>query len=620
MVKKLLFVLSVSHGKKLLFLSLGTLILSLSETLSIGIIIPIMELFVNQEKIHSSQAVKWFYELIGVADTVSLLIFLILTAIVLFIAKTVYALFMLYKQQQYLSSIDNSIKTSVLKAYLEKPYSFHLENNSSILFKNLNNEVNQFISGFLSPVTLIVSEVVITIGIFLLLIFIYPFVTISLLLFFGITLMSVNWLINKKIKSYAVARMVNSEKIYKYALEALNAVKEIKIYNVSKFFINRFSSACEKYTDGYVKFSLVSMLPRYLMEVIVFCVILGALLISIFWNIKISEMIPIMTVMGIAALRVLPSVSRIHTSFSQLHFSSNSLDVIYEILNDKTIERDDMADNYFYSGIEDTEAKSIRLENISFGYKSRPVPTFEGITVTIPLLKTVAFAGVSGAGKSTLIDILMGLLIPSDGSLYYGETIINADNMLSYRKKVGYVPQQIYLIDDTLEANIAFGIPHNSIDQRQLDHILQIAQLSEFVKDLPDGLKTQVGERGIRLSGGQRQRIGIARALYHNPEILILDEATSSLDGHTEFEITNAIKGLHGKLTIILVAHRLTTIEHSDIIYVIEGRQIVAQGNFQELMEHSPAFQKISGQSGNIGKKTEVKVLRTENGQGGYKE
>lgn len=596
MIKKLQFVLSVSAGKKLLFLSLGTLILSVSETLSISIIIPIMGLFVNQEKIHSSQSIKWFYEFTGVADTVSLLTLLILTAIVLFVTKTIYALFMLYKQQQYLSSIDNSIKTSVLKAYLKKPYSFHLENNSSILFKNINNEVNQFIFGFLTPITLIVSEALIIIGIFLLLIYIYPFVTLSLLLFFGITLMSVNWLINKKIKSYAVARMIYSEKIYKYALEALNAIKEIKIYNVCNYFLSRFSLASEKYTDGYVKFSLVSMLPRYLMEVIVFCVVLGSLLISIFWKIKISEILPGMMVMGIAALRVLPSISRIHTSFSQLHFSSNSLDVIYEILNDKTIERDELSDSFSYSGIEDTEAKSIRLENITFGYESRPVPIFEGINITIPLFKTVAFAGASGAGKSTLIDILMGLLIPSKGSLYYGETIINADNMLSYRKKVGYVPQQIYLIDDTLEANIAFGIPEARIDQMQLEHVLRIAQLSEFVKDLPDELKTQVGERGIKLSGGQRQRIGIARALYNNPEILILDEATSSLDGHTEFEITNAIKGLHGKLTIILVAHRLTTIEHSDIIYVMEGGQIVAQGNFPILLECSPAFQKIANQ------------------------
>ena len=596
MVKKLLFILSVSGGKKLLFLSFGTLILSVSETLSIGIIIPIMGLFVNQEKIHSSQSIKWFYKLTGVADTVSLLTLLILAAIVLFVAKTVYALFMLYKQQQYLSSIDNSIKTSVLKAYLEKPYSFHLENNSSILFKNLNNEVNQFISGFLRPVTLIVSEVVITIGIFLLLIFIYPFVTISLLLFFGITLMSVNWLINKKIKSYAVARMVNSEKIYKYAMEALNAIKEIKIYNVSKFFINRFSSACEKYTDGYVKFSLVSMLPRYLMEVIVFCAVLCSLLISIFWGVKISEMIPVMTVMGVSALRVLPSISRIHTGFNHMHFSSNSLNVIYNILNGKTIEKDELPDNFSNISIEDSEAKSIRLDNITFGYESRPVPIFKDINITIPLFKTVAFAGVSGAGKSTLIDILMGLLIPSNGSLYYGETVINADNMLSYRKKVGYVPQQIYLIDDTLEANIAFGIPEARIDQMQLEHVLRIAQLSEFVKDMPYGLKTQVGERGIKLSGGQRQRIGIARALYHNPEILILDEATSALDGYTEFEITNAIKELHGKLTIILVAHRLTTIEHSDIIYVMENGQIVAQGNFSELLGCSPSFQKIANQ------------------------
>lgn len=596
MVKKLLFILSVSGGKKLLFLSFGTLILSLSETLSIGIIIPIMGLFVNQEKIQSSWAIRWVYKLTGVVDTTSLLVFLILVAIVLFVSKTIYAFFMLYKQQQYLGSIGNRMKTIMLEAYLKKPYSFHLENNSSVLFKNINSEANQFISDFLTPITLVASETVIILGIFSLLIFMYPLVTLSLLLFFGISLMSVNFLINKRIKSYAVARIIYSEKIYKYALEALNAIKEIKIYNVDNFFVKRFSFVSEKYSDGYVKFSLVSNLPRYLMEVIVFCSILGALLISVLENIKIAEIIPIMTVMGISALRVLPSVNRVHLSFSQLHFSSNSLDVIYNILNDKVMVKNELIESSSNSNIEDSEAKSIRIENITFGYESRPAPIFEGITIKIPLFKTVALAGMSGAGKSTLIDILMGLLIPSKGSLYYGETIINVNNILAYRKKVGYVPQLIYLIDDTLEANIAFGIPHDSIDQEQLDHILQIAQLSEFVKDLPDGLKTQVGERGIKLSGGQRQRIGIARALYHNPEILILDEATSALDGYTESEITNAIKRLHGKMTIILVAHRLTSIEYADTIYVMEEGQIAAQGNFQELMEHSPAFQKIANQ------------------------
>ncbi len=389
-------------------------------------------------------------------------------------------------------------------------------------------------------------------------------------------------------------REIYSEQIYKAAVEALNAIKEIQVYNVRSFFIERFEHAVRKYTNGFVKFTVVSGLPRFLLETILFASVLITLLMSLYFGKAPSELIPMISVIGVASLRILPSVYKIYNNFNLFQYSSNCLDIVYDILQEtilKEIQEQPLPGKLL--GVKDVP---IRLKNITFCYKAAPFPIFESINLTIPAHQTIAFVGESGAGKSTLIDILMGLLTPSKGALYYGHVAINSGNVSDYRKKIGYVPQEIFLSDDNLEANIAFGIPQDRIDHKQLENVIQISQLESLIGGLPEGVKTPVGERGVKLSGGQRQRIGIARALYHNPEILILDEATAALDGHTEAEISEAIKKLRGNITIILIAHRLTTVEYTDIIYVMDRGKIVDQGTFRELMRNSATFQKIANQ------------------------
>lgn len=592
-LNRLNFILTRPEKNKMTILLFGTIILALLETFSIGIVIPIMHLFVNQEKIHTSRILRIFYKLTGSQDNVTFLIILIVTAIALFTIKAVYTIYMRYKEKAAINNIFVRLTTKLLTSYLDRAYSFHLENNSAILFRNVATSVTQFCSSFLYALMSIVAETLILVSIFSLLVFIYPAITLLLSAVIGLAMLFINFFLKKRIKRYSQERMQSAEDMHKFGLEALHAVKEIKVYNAQGFFIKRYSEASKKRGESLVMFHVVSILPRSVLEFILFVSVLTALLIGVYLNKPPAALIPMMAALGFAAIRVLPSINKVYSHINTARYYTDSLDIVYNSLKEKELEekRGDAAQVDVRLR---EESHDIRLERVEFCYSRAPQPIFKQFDLVIPKHKTVAFSGETGAGKSTLVDILMGLLMPKSGTLYYGDTPIGPGNILEYRKKVGYVPQHIFLIDSTIESNIAFGVPARNIDAGHLNYVIKISQLKSLIDDLPEGIKTLVGERGIRLSGGQRQRVAIARALYRNPEILIMDEATSALDGHTESEITRALKNLCGKLTIIIIAHRLSTIEHADIIYVMENGRITEKGTYSELLEKSRVFQRMA--------------------------
>ncbi|MDD5155673.1 MAG: ABC transporter ATP-binding protein, partial [Candidatus Omnitrophica bacterium] len=456
-LKKLRLILTKKEMRRLFALSFGYFFLSLSEAFGIGIMIPIMNLYLNFDKIGSSRIFIWFSRLTGITNTVYFFSLLIVAALALFAAKALYSLFMLYLQQRFVSDVYNRLSSGILGSYLAKPYAFHFENNSAILFKNIITEVGLLTQSFLTPLILISSEIMNISVIFLLLVCFYPVMTLSLVVVFCLITVIMNTFFKKRIKAYSVIREKYSDQLHKHALQSLQAIKEIKVYDVPGFFIEKFSSAVGKYSDGLVKFNFVSGLPRYMLETLLFSVALIIILVSVNSGWPSSKLIPMMTVMVIASFRFLPSINKIYTNINLFHYSLNSLDIIHDIMNEK---KEELAPPFDHPEKQiSVEAGCIILDRITFSYKGTAAPIFNGLSLSIPLNSTIAIVGETGAGKSTLVDIVTGLLSPSQGALYYNALPITSSNIAAYRREIGYVSQQIVLIDDTLESNIAFGIP-----------------------------------------------------------------------------------------------------------------------------------------------------------------
>lgn len=595
MLKKINFILTGPEKKSLAWFSLGSFVLALSETISIGLIIPIMGLFMSEGNPQAASVVGRLQGTMGFHDDkTAFLTALIAVTMAIFLFKSVYSIFILRLQYNFTTGIYCRLAEKIMASYLFKPYSFHLDSNSAILFKNMITEMSNFTTSYLTPAISIASEVMVSVAILALLICAYPVMTMVLVIMFAVIMLVLNVFLNKRIKNYSKDRETYSESVYVAANEALNGIKEIQVNGVHDYFIRRFSQATKKYQNSFTKYSILSSLPRYILESVLLFTVLVILLISLYLRRPPAELIPMMTVMGAAAIKLLPSVNKIYLNFNSLHYFENSLDTVYSILKNAGSSCAHPGQLGYEIGGAGSRTSAFRLENIRFAYKEDGPKILEGINIDIPFSFTTAIAGASGAGKSTLIDLLTGLLVPSQGVLYYGNTVVRPDNVSAIRARIGYVPQQIFLIDDTIGTNIAFGKAEADIDRELLHRVVKAANLEPFIRTLPKGLGTSVGERGVRISGGQRQRIGIARALYRNPEVLILDEATSALDGNSEAEIIGAIKKMKDAgMAVVIVAHRLSTISNADLIYVMDQGRIAAQGSFKDLHDNSDIFNNI---------------------------
>ncbi|MDD5560615.1 MAG: ABC transporter ATP-binding protein [Candidatus Omnitrophica bacterium] len=591
LLSKLRNILTASEKRRLVLLGVGAMLLSLLETFSIAIVLPLMTLFIFPQKISSTPVLNWLYHVCGSPDTFLFVAILIAVTCVILLARSAYSVFMLYQKQKVLGNIYSRLTSKVLSSYLEKPYSYHLVYNSSELFKNTSSEANNCVNYLLSPAISIASEVIILAGVCLFLIYTYPVLTIAIFVIFGLLSLLVNVFFRKRIKAYAAQRETFSVMLYKNALESLGAVKEIKIYNVHDYFASGYFTSTKSYTSALVKFITVSSLPKQILETVFVILALLGVFFVIYSHKPFIEFIPMMSVFAVAMMRLSASFSKIYESVASFHFGGNSLNIVYDVLKEEN-------DYDRHQGVltinVSSQVKNISLREVTFCYQTAAHPIFEGLTIFFPLHRICAIVGETGSGKSTVIDLLTGLLTPLKGRLDYCDMPISQDNMVQYQGKIGYVPQHIFLLDGSIISNVAFGVLEQEIDRARVEYAIRVAQLEVFIKTLPEGLDTKVGERGVRISGGQRQRIGIARALYRNPEILILDEASSALDGHTEAQLYAALKNLKDRMTIILVTHRLATLEHADLIYVLEHGKIADQGNYNELFLRSPVFQNIA--------------------------
>jgi ABC-type branched-subunit amino acid transport system ATPase component len=502
------------------------------------------------------------------------------------VISLIFRAFATYAQLKFTLLSEYSISSRLIEGYLHQPYTWFLHKNSAELGKTILSEVSQLTYNAILPMLVLISQGIVVITIILLLIFVDP----KLSLIIGLVLTISYWLIYRIMGEYLSKigneRFEANKLRFSTVSEAFGAVKEVKVRGLEKIYTTRFKIPAKIYADNQATAQAVSQIPRFILEGLVFGGLLSMVLYLITQKGNFANALPILALYAFAGYKLLPAMQQVYGSLTQLKFSSTALESLYLDLNglnsiNNTIETNNkiIFNNH------------ITINNISYTYPSTKQPALSNLSLLIKANTTVGLVGTTGSGKTTLVDVILGLLEPEKGYIKVDDLQISETNRRSWHRAIGYVPQFIYLIDDTIASNIAFGEDPKKIDYQTIERVAKIANLHEFViNELPLAYKTIVGERGVRLSGGQRQRIGIARALYHNPKILILDEATSALDNLTEQAVMDAVNNLGNKITIILIAHRLTTVKKCDKIYLLKKGNLLASGTYEELSESNEIF------------------------------
>ncbi|MBS6396786.1 MAG: ABC transporter ATP-binding protein [Clostridiales bacterium] len=545
---------------------------SLLEFMGVSLILPFVQLVMDSEGEYSG-ITGWLGETLHMDTSRELLFFMGLLLAAVYVVKNVYLLFMKYVQLRFIFNNRLELSGRLMQSYMKKPYTFHLEKNSSEILRSVTSDVNSLYDLIMDGIDLTSNLLIISmLAVFL--IYTDPVITVIVVLLLGICSVIYFLLMRRRTVSYGRQNQIYNSRMIQAVNQALGGIKEIKILAREDYFVKAYEENGRFYASSLKRSQLFQYMPKCLIETVCVCGVLGALLLKLYTGAEIRELVPQLSVFAVAAFRLLPSVNQTNQLISRILFLRPSIDRIYEDLQEAGYKKGEKPSGEDFARL--PQAKTIRLEHVSFRYPGTDRDILKDVSAELPLKASIGFVGSSGSGKTTFIDILLGLLCPDSGRVCYGEENIR-DYPKSWGRKLGYIPQNIYLADDTIRRNIAFGIPDSRIEDEKVWKALENAQLSDFVKDLETGLDTRIGESGVRLSGGQRQRIGIARALYQEPEILVLDEATSALDTATEQAVMEAVEHFRGKCTLLMIAHRTSTLKGCDQIYRIEDGKLVLQ-------------------------------------------
>lgn len=573
MIKKLSSLLDRQQKFKIVGIMMMILLGGLLETLGVSLILPLVEAILDEEAFAQKTYVVYVSNLFGISNTRTMIYLLLVGLIAMFIIKNAYLVFSTYVQSKFVNNNRCRCTTNLLAQYLNRPYEYYLYAETSDILRTIYGDMDNIFNLLLQCMNLAAELVVsMCLGIFLL------FVDIKMMLVIvGLLLVAtifISKVIKRNLNKVGEASREAQADLYKWILQSITGIKDVKVTDRQKYFIDKYKSSASDYANCQVKNNVLTNVPRLLIETVSMAGILLYILVSLMLGVGLSSLLPLVSAFALAAMRLLPSVNRVNTYMANIAYYEPALNYIYENVdasyitdeNQKIIENNN-------SAIELNE--KIILEDIVFSYPETDKKIFDHANMEVPVGKSVGVVGPSGSGKTTVVDILLGLLKLQDGSIK-SDGIDIFSNYSSWLSHIGYIPQTIYMLDDSIKKNIAFGVKDEDIDEERVWEVLKEAQLESFVNELPDKLDAQIGERGVRISGGQRQRLGIARALYHNPELLIFDEATSALDNDTETAIMEAIDKLHGKKTMVIIAHRLRTIENCDIIYEVKDGKIKA--------------------------------------------
>ncbi|MGM8212347.1 ABC transporter ATP-binding protein [Virgibacillus sp. W0430] len=561
--------------QKLVFLFVMMVFAALFETIGIGLIVPFVGMVTNPDMIYEQKILSYIYNLFNFKTSTAFIIFSVIALLIIFVFKNLYLLFFNYAQLRVILNQQVKMSKDLFNAYLTKPYIFHLHRNSADLLRNVNGEVPRVFQGIVMSVFQLLTEILIITCILILLLITSPIATITASFLLGGSVLLFFSLLRKKISRLGEEQQRVSGMMIKWVNQGLGASKEVKVSGKESFFINAYSSHSQIKANNSRYMKLLELVPRLFIETLLVSTVLITMLIIVFQGMSTTQLVSTMALFAMAAFRLMPSITRVVALITTIRYSQPALQVVYEdLLKNREVHPNTNRDAIVVNIGERTFKDSIKLDQVYFRYPDQEDYAIKNISLTIPIGQSVAFIGESGAGKSTIVDIILGLFEPEKGSVSIDGMKIG-DQRAIWQQKIGYIPQFIFLSDDTIRRNVAFGIDSDKINDKEVWRALEQAHLKDFVKSMPEQLDTVVGEQGVRLSGGQRQRIGIARALYHNPEILFMDEATSALDNETEKEIMKAIDGLKGEKTLIIIAHRLSTIENCDTVFKISDGRLI---------------------------------------------
>ncbi len=593
-LKKLLFLLSLHERKNAIFLMGMVLVLAMLEMIGVVSILPFIAVLMNPDLIDTNIVLNTAFKtsnVLGVETKKKFLFLLGVFVFLIFIITLTFKFLTFYVQLRFTSSLNYKIAKRFMEGYLHQPYSWFLNRHSADLGKNILSEVSVVISQGMTPMINLIKQSVVATALIIMLVFVDPILTLVVGLTFSLAYSFIYVFIKKFMLSIGQKRLEANKWIFTSISEAFGAIKEIKVSGQEQTYINRFSEPSKTLARISALAGVISNLPRFVLEAITFGGMLLVVLYLMLQKGNFYTALPIIALYAYAGYRLMPTIQQIYTSLITLRFVGPALDALHEDL--KNLKPLNSKQNHNIISLK----KNITLKNVNFNYPNTSRTALKDIHFSIYAKTRVGIVGTTGSGKTTTVDIILGLLEAQEGTLEVDGIEINKSNSRAWQRSIGYVPQHIFLSDDSVAANIAFGIQHEQIDYKAVERAAKVARLHEFVtSELPQKYLTTIGERGVRLSGGQRQRIGIARALYHNPQVLILDEATSALDNNTEKQVMNEIKKLEKKITIVMIAHRLSTVRECDSIILLDKGEIKGQGTFEELVNSNDDFKAQSSE------------------------
>ena len=570
-LKKLNVLLDKKQKRAMVGLIFLMIIGAVLQTAGVGLLVQVVSVIIDEKAVENNHIVGVFYQMLGSKSYESFAVTVMALLVLIFALKNIF----LYVQQKLTFSFiyTNQFRTSerMMRNYLRRGYEFYLNADTAVVQRSITSDVNNMYALILALLQLLSDGVL---SLFVVGYCLWTNGVMTVLL--AVSMLLVMWLIKRVLKPIMSQAGKDNQDYYsslfKWISQTVQGIKEVKITCKEQYFVNEYRKCGKGYVDAVQKYSLYNNIPKLLIETVCIAVMMGYMIALIMSGAGTENMLEVITTLGAAAFVLLPSVNRINNQINSIAFFEPFFMGVSDNLQDEI--GDAKVDMTFATDEEEKLPleQAIRLENIVYSYPNSDKLIFDHADLEIPVGSAVGIVGTSGAGKSTIVDILLGLLQVQEGTIYADGVDVKT-RYRKFLKNVGYIPQMIFMLDDTIRKNVAFGVADDKIDEERIWEVLKEAQLDEFVRNLPEGLDTGIGERGIRLSGGQRQRIGIARALYYDPEVLILDEATSALDNDTEAAIMDSINRLHGKKTLIIIAHRLQTIEKCDMVYRVEDGQ-----------------------------------------------